>query len=44
MRGRKIQTPCKRRTKRACTRAKRSCSYATGKVRKYCRTRKNQRK
>lgn len=42
--GRKIQTLCKKRTKKRCLQARKSCKYASGKTRKYCRRSRNVRK
>lgn len=39
--GRKIKTPCKKRSVSKCKSAKKSCKYVCGSKRKYCRTRKN---
>lgn len=36
-RGRKIKTPCRGRIRRKCKTAKKSCSYATGTKRSFCR-------
>ena len=36
-RGRKIKTPCRKRTKRHCKTAKKSCTYASGTQRRFCR-------
>lgn len=40
-RGRKLKTPCKRRTIRKCKSARKSCKIARGSQRTYCRTAKN---
>ena len=39
-RGRKIATPCKKRTLKKCRDAKKSCTIARGPKRTYCRTAK----
>ena len=38
---RSIKTPCRGRKARKCKSASRSCSYATGTKRRFCRKRKN---
>ena len=40
-RGRSLKTPCRKRTKRNCKIAKKSCTYASGSQRSFCRKRKN---
>ena len=40
-RGRKLKTPCKKRTLRKCKSADKSCEVASGKKRTFCRTRRN---
>jgi hypothetical protein len=46
LRGRKMKTPCRKRTMKACHRAKRHCRRITrknknGKKRSYCRKRRS---
>lgn len=40
----KLLTPCKKRTRRRCLTARKSCKYASGTKRKYCRKSRNVRK
>lgn len=40
-RGRKLKTPCRGRKRKTCKTAKKSCSYASGTQRSFCRKRKN---
>jgi len=42
--ARKIKTPCRKRSLSKCKTAKKSCSYARGAKRRFCRTRKNKTK
>ena len=39
--ARRIRTPCRGRTMRRCKTAKKSCSYASGTQRRFCRKRRN---
>lgn len=39
--ARKLTIPCKNRTVKKCSTAKRSCKWASGKTRKYCRKSRN---
>ena len=39
--ARKIKTPCRGRKQTKCKTAKKSCSYARGSKRRFCRKRKN---
>ena len=43
-RGIKIKTPCKKRTMRKCKDARKSCKFASGPMRRFCRTAKNRTK
>lgn len=39
-----IKTPCAGRKRTKCMRAKKSCKYASGKTRKFCRKSRNTRR
>ncbi len=42
--GRKIKTPCRGRTRKTCKKASKSCLYASGTKKRFCRKSKNTRK
>jgi len=44
MRGRKIRTPFKGRTRKNCKSAKKNCLYASGTQRRFCRKRRSVRR